>query len=639
MPMHYSDAINSKQWSNATPDRPCPSCSSTNRCRIAPDGTAAVCWRNGGKVVQCGGGNGINASKDAFPRNGGNRISTSIDGLPRNGKPRTTYATAEDAIRAAGKTIQGGTLTATWSYPDRSGNEVMRVARFDTPDGEKQFRPVHLKKGAWRIGDPPKPLPLYRLPEIKTSIDVLIVAEGEKCADAVAGLGLTCTTSAHGAVAADQTDWTPAKGKGVVIIPDHDEPGGQYARDVARLAFEAGAAGVRILELPGLGEGEDVADWIERGGTRDELVKLGDAVPWMDRSEVIEDYPVPLGRLWEQFPTLAEPVIDGLLRRGQVGNVVSTSKSYKTYLLLGLAIDMAMKRHWLDRFPCAGGRVLLIDLELQRPDIVHRTQEIARATFAPMDRIGERIEVVSLRGKVSSIDHIERRLLSYEPGQFALVIIDPLYKTYPDGFDENNNAHMTRLYQRYERIAEHLQAALLICHHGTKGSQAEKRTVDVGSGASAQSRSADFHGALREHEEEGAVVFDARVRSFPPPAPLVLEWQYPTWRPATHLDPAALKRPGGKARAAKETEPEEPKEEPWTPERFASTFIADEPRTEATILTAAEVVKLPERRAKRLLSASIDAGLVHRWTYGNQKIPHRFATTPQPVTATQPEAA
>ena len=46
--------MSNNRWPTANREHPCPVCDHTNRCRIAPDGTAAICWRNGGKVQQLG---------------------------------------------------------------------------------------------------------------------------------------------------------------------------------------------------------------------------------------------------------------------------------------------------------------------------------------------------------------------------------------------------------------------------------------------------------------------------------------------------------------------------------------------------------------------------------------------------------
>jgi hypothetical protein len=341
--------------------------------------------------------------------------------------------------------------------------------------------------------------------------------------------------------------------------------------------------------------------------------------------------PVPLGQIWDEASTPREPIIDGLLRRGQVGNLISTSKSYKTFLTMSLAICYIEQRAWLDRFPCTGGKVLIVDLELQKPDITLRTRDISKALGVSSENVRRDIEILSLRGRASSFDKVERLLMAKDPGRYDLIIIDPLYKCYPDPFDENSNAQMTMLFRRFERLAEYLNAAILIVHHATKGSQAEKRVVDVGAGAGSQARSADAHITLREHEVPGAAIMDARVRSFVPVDPLCLRWEYPIWRRDDTLDPTAI-RTGRKSRNHDATQPQ-PKEkaEPWTPERFVKEFLSPDPIDKKLLVALARAKDVAVNKIDNLLTLALHQKLAHEWaSTGTKK--RRYATIEQPVT-------
>jgi hypothetical protein len=108
------------------------------------------------------------------------------------------------------------------------------------------------------------------------------------------------------------------------------------------------------------------------------------------------------------------------------------------------------------------------------------------------------------------------------------------------------NHQATRVYNLLNEYADKTRAAIVLVHHTTKGSQSDKRVTDVGSGAGAQSRAADTHLVLREHEEEATVVAEAVVRSFPPVAPLVLRWEFPFWRPVADADPTKLATAGSR---------------------------------------------------------------------------------------------
>src|SRR5690606_38037062 len=129
---------------------------------------------------------------------------------------------------------------------------------------------------------------------------------------------------------------------------------------------------------------------------------------------------------------------------------------------------------------------------------------------------------------------------SIAAGEFGCIIFDAKYR-FGNGVSENDNAAESQFYNLVDQIAANTGAAVVLVHHTSKGSQSDKRTTDVGAGAGAQSRAADCHLVLREHEEEGVVVLDAVVRSFPPVEPLALRWQFPLWQPADDIDPGKLK--------------------------------------------------------------------------------------------------
>ncbi len=188
--------------------------------------------------------------------------------------PDKAYPTAREALAAYGL----GKPARWWAYEDADGQPVMVVARWDGPDG-KEIRPVSKTASGWKIGALPPPRPVYNLPAIsKASPDEpIVVVEGEKAADAAAQLGFVATTSSGGANAASKSDWTPLAGRDVWVIPDNDEAGLRYAGDVVRLAYQAGAKGVRVLkwdklrpqDYEQLPAGFDVADWYEQLARQD----------------------------------------------------------------------------------------------------------------------------------------------------------------------------------------------------------------------------------------------------------------------------------------------------------------------------------------------------------------------------------
>lgn len=151
-----------------------------------------------------------------------------------------------------------GEPVKVWIYLDSRGAVLGYVCRFTSPAGGKEIRVRTLWSDAegrlcWMWKHWPAPRPLYGLDRLAGHAEApVIVCEGEKSADAAAERWTDCVavTSSGGAAGAGKADWSPLAGRAVSIWPDRDEAGAKYARGVARLARVAGAAEVRIVEVP-----------------------------------------------------------------------------------------------------------------------------------------------------------------------------------------------------------------------------------------------------------------------------------------------------------------------------------------------------------------------------------------------------
>jgi len=147
------------------------------------------------------------------------------------------------------------------------------------PAGTKRFRlrrPNPKRPGLWiwNLGGC-NPLP-YRLPALLAGISAgeqVFVVEGEKDADALTALGFTATTNHGGAGNGPSRAPGTCCRRQVTVIADNDQPGRNHALQVARKLQERGCD-AHILRLDGIPEKGDVSDWIERGGTREDLLRL-----------------------------------------------------------------------------------------------------------------------------------------------------------------------------------------------------------------------------------------------------------------------------------------------------------------------------------------------------------------------------
>lgn len=302
-------------------------------------------------------------------------------------------------------------------------------------------------------------------------------------------------------------------------------------------------------------------------------------------------------------PTLPPVVIDGLLREGEVSTLVAATKVGKTWLVHNLVLATVHGGEWLG-FRCTPGRVLLIDNELSPPVLAHR---LARVHSALCDgSVLGGVDTLTLRGSPEDVNDLETRFKDVEPGTYRLIVLDSLYRAWPAGTDENDNAAVGSVFVTLTRLAARMKAAIICIHHLSKGTQFDKSVTDLGSGAGAISRSVDTHLTLRRHEVDGCFVFDSVVRSFPPPAARVIERQQYAFAVRPDLDPEFLYR----SQRRKTAEPSVPKPEPlrWTPQMFAQRFVTQPDMTAATIRVTAEAEGVASKRANDLLSAAVAAG-------------------------------
>jgi putative DNA primase/helicase len=173
------------------------------------------------------------------------------------------------------------TIKECYDYTDEVGELLFQVVRFE-PKGFRQRRPNGLD-WIWKLDGTRRVL--YHLTELLEAVALertVFIAEGERAVNALIKLGVPATCSPGGAEKWRDEYAQHLEGADVVILPDTDEPGRRHANMVAA-SLTGIARRVRVLPLPGLAEGEDPFDWIEAGGTAEQLWQLvagsGDATP------------------------------------------------------------------------------------------------------------------------------------------------------------------------------------------------------------------------------------------------------------------------------------------------------------------------------------------------------------------------
>ena len=161
-------------------------------------------------------------------------------------------------------------LVATYDYCDEGGALVLQVLRYEP----KKFMQRRPEGSGWNYKVQGVRVLPYRLPDLLAQPDApVFLVEGEKDADRLAELGLVATCNAGGAGKWKKEHSEFVRGRVVIILPDNDEAGAKHAKQAIK-NLNGIAASVLMLELPGLPEKGDVSDWLNAGGTAQELQAL-----------------------------------------------------------------------------------------------------------------------------------------------------------------------------------------------------------------------------------------------------------------------------------------------------------------------------------------------------------------------------
>ena len=248
---------------------------------------------------------------------------------------------------------------------------------------------------------------------------------------------------------------------------------------------------------------------------------------------------LPLGELVERYPKMKPVLIHGFLRRGETMNIIAPPKTGKSWLVTDLALSVATGTPWFG-FPCEKGKVLIIDNELHPETSANRIPKVVAARGIDIRKVRNDIYVENQRGRLGNIEDLANRIETLKPYGFRLVIIDAFYRAMPKGTDENDNGTVAGIYNLIDKYAAALDCAFVLIHHTSKGNQSLKAVTDVGAGAGSQSRASDTHVILRRHKEQGCVVMESVVRSFPSVGAVCLRWNWPLWERDDSLNPEDL---------------------------------------------------------------------------------------------------
>lgn len=407
-------------------------------------------------------------------------------------------------------------IVATYDYTDAAGDLIAQVVRYE-PKDFRQRRPDG--KGGWLWKTSDLQIPLYNLPGILGSDDIVFVCEGEKDADRLIALGLTATT--HPGGAGKWRPWHTAMlaGRDVAIVPDNDAAGRKHALEVAA-DLHAAECTVRVLDLcqvlP-LPDKGDVCDLIDAFGdfTADDLLDFAitDTPIWTPETPTLEAVPpgpalISAADLMRKvFPEPRWAVPDVIPEGLTI--LAGAPKLGKSWLALNIGAAIALGGRAIGKIPVQGGDVLYLALE----DTPRRLQDRLRRTL-PDGSLPERLAIATSWPTLADggAAHIAGWLANHPDAR--LVIIDTFQKLRgPVATNTNQYAADYEAAGEFKRLADLYGVAFVVVHHTRKATADDP--LDMVSGTQGLSGAADSTCILRKQPGKADAAMYIRGRDVP----------------------------------------------------------------------------------------------------------------------------
>jgi hypothetical protein len=361
--------------------------------------------------------------------------------------------------------LELGAPVATYKYYDTRGNVLASVVRFE-PDGtreSKTFRPFCFKTidgvTKWVPGTPDL-RPLYHLPEVATATTV-VLCEGEGCADALTALGITATSAMQGAKAPiDKTDWSPLAGKKVIIWPDNDPPGFQYAKAASERLLALGCTVLGVTPPADAPAKWDAADCVAEG--KDAHALIAGATPVIAVAK-----PKPRIKLLKlsELDSLQPPawLIQDVITEHGLSMIWGRSGSLKSFIALDMGLCVATGRDWHGK-PVKQGRVIYLAAEG-----AHGLGGRAIGWVKSKQIDAPKFELIPHGLTLTKDDDLTAMIeaITADPEPIAFIAVDTLSRTFGGG-NPNQPSDMNLFVTAADRLKEATQAHVMIIHHGGK---------------------------------------------------------------------------------------------------------------------------------------------------------------------------
>ena len=365
-----------------------------------------------------------------------------------------------------------GPPVKVYTYQNENGQTLFHVCRFEP----KEFRACD-SSGAWKIkGIKHLPYDLLRI----QNADTVFICEGEKDADAINLLGLvgTCKANCTG-------KWSKGfaeeffSDKTVYILQDNDKAGNDKAMDTAKALKQAPGTQIKLLPPFDGPKGYDVSDWLQDGGTKEQLLEIVDRTEWFSQSQEAPKIEIiSLAKIIEIDPQI-EPIAEGFLNRREPVIIHAIGGLGKSTLAHQIAEELAASpsihgNMLLEKFPIRQNRCrsLFIQSENSMAAVNAKSRncdpEIASRIFYPYIHN----DILTTGGAfedpqfVQQVIDIIKQIEDETNSRVDLLYVDPLISF--NRAEENGAGDIRAALDGITKVAQVTGATPIVLHHDRK---------------------------------------------------------------------------------------------------------------------------------------------------------------------------
>lgn len=412
-------------------------------------------------------------------------------------------------------------VVATYDYVDANGATVFQVLRKEPAvrlaTGKRRKTFVQRRSdGTWSL-EGIDWRPLYRVPELLEDLALdktILLVEGEKDADTARAMGIPATAHAGGAKGWRAEYAEQLAGADVVIVPDNDDQGRDWAVEAATALTQAGAR-VRMFATPIREEGGDLTDWVQSGASVEQVGRAivrarawapGNPAP---RPPLPSRFHVYSDTELESLPPLRF-FVDGVFAEESLLCIYGPPGCGKSFLSLDLGCCVSTGVSWLGKTVTLGSS-LYVAAEGGRG---YRKRVLAWKHAKGLDGrsipISFVLEPANLHG-TEDVEHILRAADTL-PQAPSLVVFDTLHRSMTGG-DENSAQDIGMVMDRAGRLKRELGCSVLFIHHTRKDGDTERGSVSIRG-------SVDTHAEVRDSEDGGRELACVKQKDFDEFSPL-----------------------------------------------------------------------------------------------------------------------